>query len=111
MSILCKPPEPLSVTGNVAQNWRDFEEQLQWFLEGTESTEKDDKAKIGIMLSYAGKKAWVIYKTLPWTANGDENKFQKVLEAFQNYCSPRKNIIYEKYIFCLQQEEGESIDT
>ena len=65
MSILCKPPEPLSFTGNVAQNWRDFAEQLQWFLEGTESTEKGDKAKIGIMLSYAGKEAREIYKTLP----------------------------------------------
>jgi len=40
-----------------------------------------------------------------------KNKFQKVLEAFQNYCSPRKNIIYERYIFwSLQQEGGESID-
>ena len=42
MSILYKPPEPLSFTVNVAQNWREFAEQLdpQWFLQGTESTEK-----------------------------------------------------------------------
>jgi len=111
MSILCKPPEPLCFTGNVAQNYRDSAEQLQWFLEGTESTEKGDNAKIGIMLSYVGKEAREIYKTLPWVTAGDESKFQKVLEAFQNYCSPRKNIIYERYIFwSLQQEEGESID-
>ena len=111
MSILCKPPEPLSFTGNVAQNWREFAEQLQWFLAGTESTEKGDEVKIGIMLSYAGKEAREIYKTLPWTSEGDANKFDKVLEAFQNYCSPRKNIIYERYTFwSLRQEEGESID-
>jgi len=42
-----KPPDPLSFTGNNAKNWQDFKEQLQWFLTGTESTEKD---KIGIML-------------------------------------------------------------
>ena len=111
MSILCKPPDPLSFTGNVAQNWRDFIEQLQWFLEGTESTEKGDKVKIGIMLSYAGKEAREIYKTLSWTTGADANKFTKVCEAFQNYCSPRKNIIYERYTFwSLQQDEGESID-
>jgi len=40
-------------------------EQLQWFLEGTESTEKNNKGKIGIMLSHAGKEAREIYKTLP----------------------------------------------
>ena len=111
MSILCKPPEPLSFTGNVAQNWREFAEQLQWFLAGTESTEKGDEVKIGIMLSYAGKEAREIYKTLPWTSEGDAHKFDKVLEAFQNYCSLRKNIIYERYTFwSLRQEEGESID-
>ena len=111
MSILCKPPEPLSFTGNVAHNWRDFAEQLQWFLEGTESTEKGDKVKIGIMLSYAGKEAQEIYKTLPWAADGDAIKFTKVCEASQNYCSPHKNIIYERYTFwSLQQNEGESID-
>ena len=112
MSILCKPPELLSFTGNVAQNWREFSEQLQWFLQGTESTDKDGKVKIGIMLSHAGKEAREIYKTLPWTDAGDADKFDKVCKAFQNYCSPRKNIIYERYVFWnLQQEEGESIDT
>ena len=65
MSILCKPPELLSFTGNVKQNWREFAEQLQWSLEGTESTEKGDKVKIGIMLSCAGKEAREIYTTLP----------------------------------------------
>ena len=50
MSLLCKPPEPLSFMGNVAQNWREFVEPLQCYdLEGTESTaDKGDKVKIGI---------------------------------------------------------------
>ena len=71
MSILYKSPEPLSFTGNVAQNWREFAEQLdlQWFLEGTESTEKGDKVKIGIMLSHAGKEGREIYRTLPWACH------------------------------------------
>ena len=83
MSILCKPPEPLSFTGNVSQNWREFAEQPQWFLEGTESTEKTDKTKIGIMLSHAGKEAWKIYKTLPWTTDGDASEFDKVMKPFR----------------------------
>ena len=63
------------------------------------------------MLSYAGKEARKIYKTLQWTADGDANKFDKVCEAFQSYCSPCKNIIYERYTFwSLRQDEGESID-
>ena len=48
---LCKPPEPLQLMGNNAKNWSKFKEQLQWFLARTESSDKPDAAKIGIMLS------------------------------------------------------------
>ena len=63
------------------------------------------------MLSHAGKEARDIYKMLEWVAPGDQNKFDKVMEAFQRYCVPQKNIIYECYGFwTIQQEGGKSID-
>ena len=75
---LCKPPDPLCLSGNNDKNWREFKEQLVWFLEGTESTGKSDGAKIGIiMLSHAGKEARELYKTLPWAAEDDNKKFNK----------------------------------
>ena len=111
MANLCKPPNALSFTGNTAQNWRDFKEQLTWYLAGTEASEKSDLAKIGIMLSHAGKEARDVYKTFEWAAEGDDKKFEKVLEAFQRYCLPRKNIIYERHGFwTIQQEDHETID-
>ena len=55
-------------------NWREFEEQLKWgYLAGTETDEKPDLAKIGIMLSHAGKEARDVYKTLEWAAEADKN--------------------------------------
>ena len=52
-----------------------------------------------------------MYKTLPWAAEGDDKKFDKVIKAFQAYCEPRKNILYECHGFWnLQQLEEESID-
>ena len=96
---LCKPPEPLCLTGNNAKNWREFKEQLQWFLAGTESSDKSDPVKIGIMLSHAGKDAREVYKTLTWTEDDDKNKFDKVLEAFERFCSPQKNIPYKRHGF------------
>ena len=92
---ICKLPKPLSFTVNVACNWQEFEEQLTWFLAGTESTEKSDSVKIRIMLSHAGKEAREIYKRLPQIEPGDKMKFDKVVKAFRDYCHPRKNIQYE----------------
>jgi len=109
---LCKPPEPLCLTGNNAKNWHEFKEQLQWFLAGTESSDKSDPVKIGIMLSHAGKDAREVYKTLTWAEDGDQNKFDKVLEAFECFFSPQKNILYERHSFwSMYQEEGEAIDS
>ena len=110
---LCKPPDTVSFSsGNAARNWQEFVEQLHWFLAGTESNDKADSVKIGIMLTHAGKEAREIYKTLPWESAGDNMKFDKVLKAFKDYCQPRKNILYERYkLWSLKQEDGESVDT
>ena len=63
------------------------------------------------MLSHAGKEAKEVYKTLQWTEEGDNQKFNKVIEAFRRYCSPRKHILYERYTFwTLQQQKEESVD-
>ena len=108
---LCKPPDPLRLSGNNDKNWREFKEQLVWFLEGTESTGKSDGAKIGIMLSHAGREARELYKTLPWAAEGDDKKFNKVLEAFERFCSSQKNLLYERHGFWqLSQQDGEPVD-
>jgi len=111
MALICKPPKSLSFNGNVSQNWKEFEEQLFWFIEGTESSEKSDMAKIGIMLLHAGKEAREVYKTLPWVGDDDNKKFNKAIEAFRQYCSPRKHILYEQYMFWnIKQEETEPVD-
>ena len=39
-------------------------------------------------------------------------KFDKVTKAFKEYCSPHKNILYERYKFwTLNQKEGKPIHT
>ena len=104
----CWQPDPVSFTGNIAQNWKVFEEQLHWFLAGTESASKSDEIKIGIMLSHARKEAREVYKMLPWAAEGDDKKFDKVTEHIASW---EKNILYERHGFWkLQQFEEESID-
>ena len=90
---LCKPSEPIGFTGNVACHWQEFSEQLHWLLAGSESLEKSDVVKIGIMLTHAGNEAHEIYKTLHWNEEGNNMKFDKVIKAFKEYCSPRKKSV------------------
>ena len=96
---LCKLPDPVSFSsGNAVRNWQDFVEQLQWFLARTESNDKSNTVKIGIMLTHAGKETRKIYKILPWESPGDNMKFDK-------------NILFERYKFwSLKQQDSESVD-
>lgn len=45
------------------------------------------------------------------TEEGDKKKFNKVIEVFQHYCAPRKNVLFKRHCFWnLQQMESKSID-
>jgi len=81
MASIYKPLELLLFSGNPSQNLKEFDKQLIWFIEGTESLEKSNMTKIGIML-YGRKEAHEVYKTLLWVANSDDTKFEKVIEVF-----------------------------
>ena len=73
--------------GNIAQNWRDFEEQLKWYLAGTEANDKGDLAKIGSMLSHVGKEARDVYKTFEWRADGDQKSLTRSWKHFKDTAS------------------------
>ena len=49
--------------------------------------------------------------TIPTPLEGDSKKMELVLEKFQRYCEPRKNIPFERYRFNRRcQEPGKSYD-
>lgn len=59
----------------------------------------------------AGPDTLEIYNTFSWENGGDETKMTKIIEKFQAYCEPRKNITWERHVFnTCNQEVGETID-
>ena len=58
-----------------------------------------------------GDEALDVYNAFTWESEGYNVKMDKVLEQFEHFCEPRKNTIYERYLFFSRgQESGESID-
>ena len=66
--------------------------------------------QVAVLLTALGPEARKVFKT--WILSATERKDIKgVIERFDNYCNPRKNIPFECYLFNLrQQEPGKSID-
>ena len=104
-------PEPLYFEGNVAENWRRWKQRFLIFMTATGTDKKEAEVKSATLLHFAGPEAIEIYNTFSWETNGDEKNISKILEKFENYCTPRKNITLERHIFNTRtQQPGESID-
>ena len=110
-------PKPLSFDGNVSENFRKFEEH--WLL--FEKTELKGRTQEERCSYFPGEKGREVHKTLAFatpeveTATDGTRTWKRTTEqlttAFRDYCSPKKNITYERHKFNTRnQEETESID-
>ena len=105
-------PSALSFDGNTSENWRRFKQQFQIYLVASGSQDKDDTIKIAILLNFAGEDAIEVFNTLEFS-EGDDKKLDKVIEQFETYCNPRKNVVFERYQFCKierKNRESETVD-
>lgn len=102
-------PPPLSFEGNISENWRRFYQQTDVYLTAADKAESADKTKIAILLNLAGVEALEVFNTFVF-ADGDKDKYKPVCDAFNKYCNPRKNVVYERYGFwSIKQDDGETV--
>jgi len=58
-----------------------------------------------------GDEAFDVYNAFSWQSDEEKVKIDKVPGYLEKLCEPRKNTIYERYVFFFSsQEKGLSID-
>ena len=106
-----RPPEPLTFEGNISEQWDQWKQQFELYITATESDEKSDNIKTSIFLTCIGKQGLEIYNTFAFANDGDKMKLKPVMEKFEAYCKPRKNItLIRHHFFTYRQSEGQSFD-
>ena len=104
-------PEPLSLQGNLAENWRKWKQRFELYMTASGNDSKSDETKSAILLHVAGPEALEIYNTFTWDAEADKKKLDKIMEKFEAYCTPRKNVTWDRHVFNSRtQQPGETID-
>ena len=98
-------PSALSFDRNTSENSRRFYQQYEIYLTASASENKDDTVKIAILLNFAREDAIEVFNTFQFP-DGDEKKLDKVLEQFERYCNPRKNVVFKRYQFLANNAEG-----
>ncbi|XP_031334069.1 uncharacterized protein K02A2.6-like [Photinus pyralis] len=112
MDGLFKPPDPLVLDGNISENWRKFEQRFDLFLVAADLDKKAEGKKVAVFLNVIGEDALELYNTFTFT---EEEKKEKTLtlikQKFTEYCSPKKNVIFERFKFnSIVQAEGQTFD-
>ena len=101
----------LCFTGNVSDNWNKWIQRFRLFAVASGLDKKDEAIKVSTLLHVAGEDAIDIYNTFEYTNAGDNLKFDTVIQKFEEYCAPRKNITWERHVFNTRtQQRGENID-
>ena len=103
-------PSPLDLKGNVAENWKKFKQKFTLYNVASGMSKQDDKSQTSMLLHVIGDAALDLYNTFVF-AEGESMKLDKVLDKFEEYCMPKRNLTYERHRFFMRaQLPNESID-
>lgn len=105
-----KHVEELVLDGHMSENWRRFKRNYKIFEKAAKVDTENDEIKIATFLNAIGPGAVDLYDSFTMT-DAQRAVYDTVIGAFETYCNPRKNVIYERYKFNQRnQKDGESFD-
>jgi len=106
-------PGPLRLDAtNMEDEWKFFIQKFNLFLLASGASKKEEQVRLAMFLNFIGDEALKVYNTFTYDQEGDAKKLDVVTNKFQEYCTPRKNVVHERYMFWkLTQQPGESVDS
>ena len=106
------PPDPLDLdSSNVSDAWRKWRQRFELFSLASGLSSKGEGIQAATLLHVVGPDALEVYNTFSWEDADDKSKVAKILEKFEAYCVPRKNITWERHVFNTHNQcNGETID-
>ena len=106
-----KPPNALNLDGNLKENWKRWRQRFELYLKASGAVSKEEEIQVAILLHCVGEEALEVFNTFVFANDEDSKKLDPVLQAFENYCSPRKNALFDRFLFWKRvQKEGESVE-
>jgi hypothetical protein len=116
------PPSPMSLKGDVVEQWKEFENAWDDYLIATEldkklTLENGDASPQGMAIvaatlsSVMGAECRKVMNNLPNLTADGRKKPDEIIKALNAYFIPQRNILYERFIFnSATQKPSESID-
>ena len=105
------PPEALHMEDrNLGESWRRWKQRFQLYYVASGLDKKPASVRASTLLHVIGESALEVYNTFTFENERDSRDVEKILEQFEKYCSPRKNITWERHVFNTRNQGSENID-
>ena len=117
------PPKEIDFIHDPKKSFEVFEQSYGFYVTALDLDGASNKRKSAILLSTAGPEAIKIYNTFEWqpaigvngqpgyVAGEDNQDPSLILKKLKEFCSPRTNLTYERYMFNKHmQGETESFE-
>jgi len=100
----------MNCCGNLAENWRIFQEAFTDYAVATGLTAKDDAIQVATLKMIMGKECKQVLHRLELTED-ELKKTETILENSKKHFSPERNVLYECYLFhSAEQQPSETTD-
>ena len=77
----------------------------------TKLDKEEEACQVATLLAIIGKEANKVFRTFTFSSPDGAKKIEPVLRKFEEYCIPRENTIYERFLFFTRDKrESETID-
>ncbi|XP_062542342.1 uncharacterized protein K02A2.6-like [Armigeres subalbatus] len=105
-----KPPKPLVLGDNMADQWRTWYRQFKWFSVATQLDAKPSAVQAATLLSAIGVDCVRIFDTFGLRPD-QEDDIDVIVQKFNEYFTPKSCTTYERYHFNkIMQKEEEAFD-
>jgi hypothetical protein len=95
------------VTGNVANDFKQFKEEVLIYIEATETDKKSNKVQVARLKNLLGSEALKLYKTLK-VSEDEAETVSSILKVLEDYCVPKSNKTMAIHMFLSRkQQDGE----
>ena len=106
------PPKALIFDDNLTTAWKSWKTAWKRYEIATGVHKQEGIVRVSTLLSIIGEDGVKVHDTFTWNEDENADDISQVLKKFDEFCTPRTQVIYERYRFNNRnQEPGENIST
>lgn len=106
-----RPPQPLVIDNNIAENWKLFKLKWENFAIITSLADQPMKYQIAMLLHVLGDEALKAYHGFQFSKPEKDRTVEDILEHFEEFAVGEINVTYQRFLLNRRdQKEGETFE-